>query len=148
VEAKANAAELKTDGKFLNPQASKRSIENYGRIGLAIEEANAALNKKFTGINISRDRNYQLCNRIAFAWKIASLGLPVVLMYLGFTGDEGIAYVGEPIKNHAHWEKLMQLYTSGLLPKGFSERWVDCGPASFRMIVRSQHVLEPSFPDR
>jgi len=33
---------------------------------------------------LSRDSLYQLANRFAWAWKIASLGVPVALVYLGF----------------------------------------------------------------
>lgn len=33
---------------------------------------------------ISRDSRYQKSNRFAWACKLAGLGLPVVLMYLGF----------------------------------------------------------------
>jgi hypothetical protein len=47
---------------------------------------------------------------------------------------------------NAHWGNLMQLYTSGVLPQGFTERWIDCGPPSFQMIVRSQQVMKPSVP--
>ena len=34
---------------------------------------------------ISHESHYQLANRLAFACKITSLGIPTVLVYLGFT---------------------------------------------------------------
>lgn len=41
---------------------------------------------------IERDSYYQLSNRFAWTWKLASLGVPVVLLYLGFSNatDEKI----------------------------------------------------------
>jgi hypothetical protein len=38
------------------------------------------------GWTLSRDSHYQLTNRFAWAWKLASMGVPVVLGYLGFQG--------------------------------------------------------------
>jgi hypothetical protein len=44
---------------------------------------------------LTADSHYQLANRLASAYKVASAGIPVVLLYLGFTGDTyfGIASV-------------------------------------------------------
>jgi hypothetical protein len=36
--------------------------------------------------HISRDNRYQMSNRFAWSWKLASVGVPVVLVYLGFVG--------------------------------------------------------------
>jgi hypothetical protein len=35
--------------------------------------------------------HYRFANRLAFAWKTASEGMPTILLYLGFTGDDGIS---------------------------------------------------------
>ena len=144
VEAKAHKRELDWAGKRLCLNASSKSRENHERIGKAIDEAGHALNTIITGINLSRDTHYQLVNRIAYSWKIASMGIPVILLYLGFTGDEGIADVGEPIKNDDHWKHMMREYTEGILPKNFPETSLDCGNASMKMIVRSKTVLNQS----
>ena len=34
--------------------------------------------------------------------------MPVVLLYLGFTGDEGMASEGEPFRDGAHWEAIVR----------------------------------------
>jgi len=53
-------------------------------------------------VRLDRDSHHQLANRLAFTWKLATLGIPVVLLY--FTGrDEGIADAGEPILDDAYW---------------------------------------------
>jgi hypothetical protein len=144
VEAKANASELKDDGKVLDPSASENSKENHTKISHAIREANEALNQIIPGVSISRDSHYQLSNRIAYSWKLASLGIPSVLLYLGFCGDQGITDVGEPIKDLGHWKQLINQHTIGVLPEGFFEREIKCGPATFQLIIRSRQVKEDS----
>lgn len=144
VEAKAHERELDRAGKRLSPNASSRSRENHERIGEAITEAGHALNAIIPGVNLLRDTHYQLVNRLAYSWKIASTGIPVILLYLGFTGDEGIADVGKPIKNDEHWKQMMREYTEGILPENFPDTALDCGNASMKMIVRSKTVLKQS----
>ena len=90
VEAKANGPELGTAGKLQSVPASPRSDENHVRIGAAIDEACTGWRQVDPRFDIRLTSHYQLANRLAFTWKLASLGIPVVLIYLGFTGDEGI----------------------------------------------------------
>lgn len=146
VEAKAHERELKWDGKRLNSCASSKSVENHDRIGKAIAEASHSLNKIVPGVNISRDSHYQLANRIAYSWKIASLGIPIILVYLGFTGDEGIRDIGTPFWDHAHWVTIMHNYLKDVAPDNFLDCPIDCGKSYMRMIVRSRPVLEQSNP--
>jgi hypothetical protein len=144
VEAKAHEDELDWGGKRLRFGASAKSVENHERIGKAITEASMALSKVIPGVNISRDSHYQLANRVAYSWKLASMGIPVVLVYLGFTGDEGIADVGTPLRDHTHWERAMCAYTSAVLPEGFIDSFLDCGKSSMRLVVRSKPALAQS----
>jgi hypothetical protein len=148
VEAKANAQELKTEGKKLDGIASSHQHKNHQHIAQAIEEARSALDKVVPGVRISRDSHYQLSNRIAFAWKLATLGVPVVLVCLGFLNDTGIHDAGEPFRDDAHWRSVFFDYVRGVLPNGFVEKIIPCGDASMRLIVRSRPVLEPSPPKR
>ena len=98
VEAKANWPELSRQGKPLSQDASPKSHENHKQIGAAIDEARAGWQEIDPDVQISRDSHYQLSNRLAFAWKLASLGIPTVLIYLGFTGDEVIRDVGRSLR--------------------------------------------------
>jgi len=86
IEAKAHSIELKNEEKGkVDPDCKyPHSVENHHFIGLAIDHANSDLNLHSSGWALSRDRCYQMSNRFAWAWKIASLGIPVVLVYLGF----------------------------------------------------------------
>ena len=85
VEAKAHATELSSEGKLLvgrlTAEMQKRSNENHQRIAEAIAEAATALRALIPQIALSRDESYQFANRMAFAWKLASLGIPVGLVF-------------------------------------------------------------------
>lgn len=142
VEAKANVPELGEGGKRNLPEASARSQENHQQIAAAIEEARLALALRFPTIGISRDRHYQLSNRIAFAWKLASLGVPTVLLYLGFTGDEGIGDVGEPFADDAHWQATFRRHLAEVCPPEMLEDAVDAGAARFWVLARSRPALQ------
>jgi hypothetical protein len=65
------------------------------------------------GWALSVDRNYQLCNRFAWAWKLASLGVPVVLVYLGFLRAEEM---GRPLADGDQWEHLVREHSKGIVP--------------------------------
>jgi len=99
-----------------------------------------------TGIAISRNTHYQLANRIAFAWKLATLGVPTVLVYLGFTGDDGIADAGEPFRDHAHWVVEFDRYAHGGVPSSLREVKVPCGASYFWLLVRDRPVVSISAP--
>ncbi len=148
VEAKAHESELDWTAKRIRESASVNSVENHEHIGQAIAEAASALDRIVAGVRISRDSHYQLANRVAYSWKLASMGVPVLLVYLGFTGDNGIADVGPPLRDHAHWESVMRSYMEGVLPGGFLDRWLPCGKAHMKMIVRSRPALAQSPPAR
>ena len=146
VEAKANVPELSTAGKREDNDASDRSRENHARIGAAIAEARTALAPLLPGIAIDRDRHYQLSNRLAFAWRLASLGVPTVLVYLGFTGDTGIGDVGEAFADDAHWQRTFRAHLAGVCPPAGLDRPLDVGPARMWVLARSRRALAPSAP--
>lgn len=142
VEAKAHEDEMDWGAKPLAASASVGSKSNHQRIGEAIEEARAALDRVLPGtVAISRDRHYQLSNRIAYAWKLASLGVPVVLIYLGFVGDTYFKY--DYLRDADHWQRVMGGYMQGVLPLSMAGKSVSCGAASFTMLVESLRV-QPS----
>jgi hypothetical protein len=146
VEAKANVPELSVAGKPSTTGASAASAENHQRIGFAIDEARAALQRVSPSTAISRESHYQLSNRVAFAWKLASLGVPTVLVYLGFLGDDGIADAGPPFENAAHWEAVFAEYAHSLVPKDLFERRIVCDSAPMWLLLRSRPVIETSAP--
>ena len=61
-----------------------------------MKEANAGLRKLPTGQwALSTRHHYQLSNRFAWSWKLAMLGVPVVLLYLGFLNAQDMQDDGD-----------------------------------------------------
>ncbi|MGH7551770.1 MAG: hypothetical protein ACREMQ_01925 [Longimicrobiales bacterium] len=123
VEAKAHDHELLHESRG-RPLITSRSADQASRrashrtIERAIAEARDGLNEA-TGLTwgISRDSHYQLSNRFAWAWKLAALGVPVVLVYLGFAGAREMADKGEPFASGAAWEALVKEHAAEVVPE-------------------------------
>ena len=160
VEAKANVNELSDAGKPYptgknppgtprrtpKPPPSEDSKRNHGHIGAAIAAASIALGGIERGFNLSRDSHYQFANRTAFSWKLATLGLPTVLVYLGFTGDEGILDAGPMLEGPDHWRDILSHHVMGVVPNGVFGEWVNVGPAGFYPMIASRQRLTASPP--
>lgn len=118
VEAKAHNKELPEAGKSA-PTSSNGKL-NHEQISRAIAEANAGLSVVIEGWKLSYDLHYQLCNRFAWSWKIASLGVPVVLVYLGFLKAEEMRDQGQPFDSALAWENSLRTHAKGIVP---DEAW-------------------------
>jgi hypothetical protein len=141
IEAKAHAAELHAAGKPTSAQEASK--ENHDQIKLAIASARKALRELGCNVNITIDRNYQLSNRIAFAWKLASLGVPVVLVYLGFTGDEGMR---KPLRSSEDWFNALSEHANDVFPLPVTDRRIDCKAAPFWVLARTLPAISQSPP--
>ena len=111
VEAKAHTGELSDGGTAATNRANLR------RIGEAIREANNAL-AGITGgdWDLSKDHHYQLANRFAWSWKLASLRIPVVLVYLGFLhADEMREGDNRPFSNSEDWADVLKKHAQGVV---------------------------------
>lgn len=150
VEAKAHAAELHAGGKEKTARNTnvqqQRTNENHARISAAIEEASSALAAQIPGVSLSAAKNYQFANRVAFSWKLASMGIPVVLVYLGFTGDQQIATHGQLLSD-ADWKRAFLAHTTSNFPETHLERPIVVqGGAPFWIVVRALPVKRASPP--
>ena len=134
VEAKAHQAELSEDGKQLRADTNQ---ENHERIGDAITQANAGLNRVLPGWNLTRDSHYQLTNRFAWAWKLAELGVPVVLVYLGFLNATEMSDQGSPFRDARHWRDCLLNHAQGLVPEQAWETPLLPGNAPLIPLIRS-----------
>lgn len=116
VEAKAHKSEFDKTGKKLKIGANDDSVANHMSIEKAISEANDGLNAAYQpkGFAINIKQCYQLSNRFAFAWKIASLGIPVVLIYLGFIKA---TEMGDFFLDDEDWTKNLLNHCKGIIPK-------------------------------
>ena len=119
VEAKAHHSELVNEegGKRLAIEHSPDQAKNHTHIAEAIAEANRQL-AAATGEpwQLSRDTCYQMSNRFATACKLTSLGYPVILVYLGFTGAEDVADLGRPLEATSDWFQAVLMHSSALFP--------------------------------
>ncbi len=154
VEAKAHASELSEAGKKLpkrkTPEQQARSDANHEQIAAAIQEASNELNKILSGVSLSEKKSYQLANRIAFSWKLASMGIPVALIYLGFTGDSEIAPPGEYFETDGDWQQAFREHLEPHFSVSSIEKEIGDGQAGFWILPRSLRVtrLSPSKDER
>ena len=136
VEAKAHAEELAAEGK---PRpTSENSRRNHERIGLAITQATAGLHVQ-TGRrwDLSRDHHYQLSNRFAWSWKLVSLGIPVVLVFLGFLNACEVADVGDPFLSEEEWIRILKEHTCTAVDDNCWEEWLDIAGVPLITIIRA-----------
>jgi hypothetical protein len=141
VEAKAHETELKKEaaGRPLTEDDSDERKSTHKTIGDAIESARIGLEAS-THLNwqISRDSHYQMSNRFAWSWKLAQLGFPVVLVYLGFLKASDMSKPGEvPFTNADAWEGLIRSHSVPLFSgEVWNRRWLVSG-VSFIPLIRS-----------
>lgn len=140
VEAKAHWSELENEskGKMLDSNASKNSKLNHAQIGNAITQANTEINKIISGVSISHNKCYQLSNRVAHAWWLASQGIPVVLMYLGFCNvfdmNDGSYRL---LATDNDWQTCFTNHIKQVGVDNIIDKWVNCGKGEFITIFRS-----------
>lgn len=138
VEAKAHFDEM--DEKNTKSPAdlkNERSVANDLSIRLRLAESNLALTQMGLGeFHLSADHDYQLSNRVAYLHKIASDGVPAVLMYLGWI--ESPDWLTDAFPDSSAWERAVKTHFTRVGPAEFigSKRRSKTG-ASFQMIVRS-----------
>ena len=112
VEAKAHSNEL-VEGES---DKSGSKGPNKEQIGKAVAEAAHALEFETDNTwNISRDHHYQLSNRFAWAWKLTTLGIPVVLAYLGFLNACDMTKRGKLFHSESDWELTLREYCEGTI---------------------------------
>ncbi len=115
VEAKAHDKELNETDSCGAGEPNRTQIHN------AVTEANAGLNEITPGWNLSIENKYQLSNRFAWAWKVASMGTPVILVYLGFLNADEMEDQGVPLADCSSWRsKVAYDYAKGVVPE---EAW-------------------------
>jgi hypothetical protein len=153
VEAKAHSAEIKVAGKPAGPKLAKtkavtgsvgagpdNSARNHVHIAGACREASDALDRVLPGWALSIESHYQLCNRFAWSWKIASLGVPVVLIYLGFLHAEEMRDQGPPFDSAENWERLVRDHSQGIVPRSVWDHAISIQGTPVRALIRSMEI--------
>ena len=70
----------------------------------------------------------------------------MVLIYLGFTGDEGIRDAGEPFADHDDWQRAFHKYPQETVPLDLFERRLEVERVPVWLLSRSRPVIEISPP--
>lgn len=134
VEAKAHHGELES-----NEKPKDGNPQNDVRIRAAIAEANDKLNAIMPDWHLTADSHYQLCNRFAWAWKVASLGIPVVLVYLGFlnvTDMPGCVV----FRTAKEWTDAVYKHADKIVPRDAWEKSIDIDGTPLIPLTRSWPV--------
>jgi hypothetical protein len=129
-EAKAHYGELGSGG------GGAKNSQNEARIRDAIAEANEHLSRISPGWNLTADSHYQLCNRFAWGWKVASLGVPVVLVYLGFLNVEDMPGY-RVFRTDQEWENAVLEHAEGVVPHGAWNKPLDINGTPLVPLIRS-----------
>ena len=133
IEAKAHEKEV----DFTGIRAENR--QNKERITEAVSEANSWLNASWPGWNLNVESKYQLSNRFAWSWKLASLGVPVVLVYLGFLSAEEM----RPDKlflTDSDWHNAVLAHSKGVVPEEAWGRSIEVNGTPFLPLIRSLSI--------
>ncbi len=143
VEAKAHKSEELSGSE----KSNSKNEENLKSIACAIDEATAGLaNLTSNSWSLSRDHHYQLSNRFAWSWKLVSLGIPVVLLYLGFLRAEDMAKEGrQTFRSKADWERVLRSHCCGVVDNSCWDRvWCVNGVPMFPIIRVFDQPFSPS----
>lgn len=136
VEAKAHVSEFEMSPKKRGPDTNE---QNEARIRTAILEADTALNRQLPGFALSIDTHYQISNRFAWSWKIASLGVPVILVYLGFLDAAELAGK-KTLPTGETWSQAVLARSEGIIPaEAWSARF-DVNGTPLRALIRAIEV--------
>jgi hypothetical protein len=144
VGAKAHELELAKEsaGRKVAEHDSAERKESHATIGAAIELARSGL-EAATRLKwrISRDSHYQMSNRFAWTWKLTELGIPVVLVYLGFLKADDMSKPGEvPFLDAASWEALVKAHSASLFPERVWGRTWSANGVPLIPLIRSLDV--------
>ena len=133
IEAKAHQEELtKKDWCKAKSEKSKLAIK------LAIERANEKLDNIQRGFALDTFSHYQISNRFAWSWKLASKGIPVVLIYLGFL--ETAEMKQKILKSHQDWVKIMHDYSEHLVPEQVWGNKLQTGKKAVYPLICSMNI--------
>jgi hypothetical protein len=70
------------------------------------------------------------------AWKITSMSVPVVLVYLGFVGATEVSDLGKPFVDGADWTRVVLGHSRGIVPEGGWGGDIKVGGVAIRPLIR------------
>ena len=137
VEAKAHSKEM------LKGEKCSAKEPNRTRIECALTEANAGLGKLTGGSwQLSAWRYYQLSNRFAWSWKLAKLGVPTVLLYIGFLNAQEMRADGGLFQSKNDWRDTLLEHYRDVVHEICWDKTLDVGGTPLVPLIR---VFEQPF---
>lgn len=142
VETKAHVREMLEQDKKTAPGAGSKSMQNDRQIKQRIVETNDKLNALGIGsFYLSTKDHYQLANRLSYLAKLASDGVPTVLLYLGWLKSP--SWPRDFFRDDAHWHDVVTNHMNEVVPSVFSEKCFSFSTGgSMHMLIRSLDVLQ------
>lgn len=144
IEAKAHEKEL------TNPtNCGSTNPENLEKIKRAIDAANCNLQSLIGGDwRLSHKSYYQISNRFAWSWKLASLGIPVVLVYLGFLNACDMDSANTTLfRSKTEWKRVLKNYCKDKIDNTCWEQCLYFNNTPFIPIIRScNQPFDPKNP--
>jgi hypothetical protein len=142
VEAKAREGELDWKAKPLEAKGTEPSKAAHDHATAAVGNISHKLASLYGAkVILDTEPHHELTDRLAWAAFLASQGIPVALLYLGFTGDSTTPGF---LKDDAHWQRLMGAYMLGKVSLGLPEKLVRFpGGGSLTFLIRSRPVFKP-----
>ena len=140
VEAKAHSEELSKGDRCGAGPVNRKRIE------IALKEASAGLRKATRGPwRLSAEHRFQLANRFAWSWKLATFGVLVVLVYLGFLDAIEMADKNRrPFASDDDWRTALLKDCRETVDTACWERMLDIGGTPLLPLMRSD--LQPFEP--
>ncbi len=140
VEAKAHFEEVQKEfeGKRLGANPTEGQLRNHQNIGNIMADTNSALAAQ-TGLpwRLSHTNCYQISNRFASAYKLTTLGVPVILVYLGFLNADEMEDRGSPFRSKTEWLSAVIAYSSEVMPHDVWEKPMRLNGQPFIPCVRA-----------
>lgn len=135
VEAKAH------EGEFADDRCGATNASNLKQIESALSEATMAWNGLTPGFALSAASHYQLSNRFAFAWKLADMRVPVVLVYLGFLQALEMQHDNRILlSSAAQWRDRVLAESAGTVPSAAWGQTFDVKGTPLTVLIRSAVV--------
>ena len=86
---------------------------------------------------LSAEHHFQLANRFAWSWKLATFGVPVVLLYLGFLDAVEMKDRGSPFGKDDDWRDSLLENCHGVIDTACWERTLDVGGTPLLPLIKT-----------
>jgi hypothetical protein len=84
-----------------------------------------------------------MSNRFAWACKLTELGMPVILVYLGFLSATEMQDLGEPLPSAVEWEALVRAHGKDLVPEPVWNQTIQVNGQQLVPLIRSTEIQLP-----